>query len=75
MQTGGRLVEEVERAGLRRPTQLVGEFDALGFATREGVAGLAQRQVAQPGIVENVQGASNARHTGEKFYRFGDREG
>src|SRR5262245_19039822 len=57
VQTRGRLVEEVERAGLGRATQLIGQFDALGFATRQGVAGLAQGQVAQPGVVQNLQGA------------------
>ena len=31
VQTGSRLVQEVERAGLRRAAQLIGQFDALRF--------------------------------------------
>src|SRR5215471_11978823 len=54
VQPGRGFIEEVERARLRGPTQLIGEFDALGFPAGERVARLTQGQIPEPGIIEDL---------------------
>src|SRR5262249_37783861 len=57
MEPGGRLVEDVEGLPARLLGELVGQLDALGLATREGVARLPEREVAEPDVIENPQRA------------------
>src|SRR5690349_1052831 len=47
MQTGGRLIEDVEGAAGLAFRKLAGKLDALGFATRECGGGLTERHVAE----------------------------
>src|SRR5712691_434449 len=73
VQAGGRLVEDVEGtpAGLLR--QLVGELDALRFAAGERVARLAEGQVAEADVVEDLEAAGDLRVRREERRRLLDR--
>ena len=55
MQAGGRLVEHVKRRAAGFLAELVGEFDALGFAAGKRVARLAEIDVAHADVVEDFQ--------------------
>jgi hypothetical protein len=55
MQTGGGLVQDVERAARGPLGQLTGQLDALGFAAGEGGGRLTQFDVAEPDIHQGVQ--------------------
>ena len=55
VQTGGRLVEDIEGAPGVALGQLGGQLDPLGFAAGERRGRLAQMEVAESDIVEQLQ--------------------
>ena len=79
VQAHGGLVEHIQsvRRFVAAPADFVAhfgelcdQFDALRFAAAQGGRGLAQRQVAQAHVFEQLQGVRNHRHGGEKIHRF-----
>ena len=54
METGGRLVEDVEGLTGGATRELGREFDALGFATGEGRGGLAETDVAETDFLDGL---------------------
>ncbi len=61
VQAGGRLVEDVEGPAGGHAAQLGGELHALGLAAGEGRAGLAERDVAEAGVVQGLQASQDFR--------------
>ena len=59
VQTGGRLVQDVDRAAGGALLQLGGELDALGLAAGEGGRGLAEPDVAEADVVERLEVAGD----------------
>ncbi len=67
---GGRLVEDVERAGAGGLREMRGELDALGFAAAERGGGLAEPQIAEADVGENFEPRDQALRFGEERQRF-----
>ena len=65
METGGRLVQDVEVAALRGPAgrlrQLARDLEALGLAAREGRGRLTELQIAEPYLLQVPEGPGQAR--------------
>ncbi len=74
MQAGGRLVEHVQRMTSRRALQFGRQFDPLRFATGQLGRGLAEAQVTQAHVVEDVERADDRFVGAEKSTRFIDAE-
>ena len=55
VEAGGRLVEDVERAAGVALGQLGGELDPLGLAAAQRRRRLAQMDVAQPDVVQQLE--------------------
>src|SRR5579872_2652755 len=55
MQAGGGLVEDIQRSFAGRLREVRGELDTLGFASRKGGGGLAQAQVPQADVIQNLE--------------------
>src|SRR6185369_184999 len=55
VQTGRRLVEDEQGAFDAGGGKVGGEFDALGFAARERGGRLAESQVPEPDVVQDLQ--------------------
>ena len=55
VKTRGRLIENVEGVSGRTTAELAGEFDALGFATGEGGAGLSKLHVVETDVADAGQ--------------------
>ena len=55
------------------PGQLGGQLHALGLAAGERGRGLAEREVAQPDVVQGLQDPADPRHAGEELERRVDR--
>ena len=72
VQPGGRLVENVQRVVLRAAGQLLGQLDPLRLAAGEGRRGLAEGEVAEADLVEQLQGPRDLRVIGEKLEGFLD---
>ena len=83
VQAGGRLVEQKQRAalaaGLVQPLargfgQEAGEFQALGFAARQGRHRLTEPQIIESDIFQRLQARSNLVIVGKKVQRLVHRE-
>ena len=59
VQAGGGFVEHVEGAAGGAFAEFGGEFDPLGFAAGEGVAGLAELDVGEAGLFQSAQFGSD----------------
>ena len=66
VQAGGGLVEDIEDAAIVAARQVRGEFQALGFASREGGGGLPQAQVAETDFTQHLQLRNDFRDVAEK---------
>src|SRR5208282_6847423 len=53
--------------------QMADQFDALGFATTQGRAGLTELQVPQPRVAQGLQSPFDFGHAAEKTHRLLDR--
>ena len=80
MQAHGGLVQHVQgvRGFLAAPANVVAhlgqlgdQLDALCFAARERGAGLAQREVAQPNVLQQLQRVGDGGHGGKKLHGLG----
>ncbi len=69
---GCGLIEDIEGPPGGALGELSSEFDALGFAPREGGGGLAQVEVVEPHSFEHAQGAGDLWMIGESLKRFPD---
>ena len=66
VQAGRRLVEHEEGAAAAAPSELGGELDPLGLATRERVARLPEGEVPEPDLdAARASGRAIGRHGGE----------
>ena len=72
MKPGGGLVQNVKRAAGSALAQLLGEFDALGFAARERVGLLADMDVAEADLLQGREHVADARHGLEERRRLVD---
>ncbi len=72
MQTGCRLVEDVQRAAGVAPRQLGAELHALRLATTELRRRLAETDVAEPDILKRPHPPQNPRLVLEEHGRFVD---
>ena len=72
MQSGGRLVEDVERPAFGTLGEFRREFDALGFASGKGVPSLPQLHVAQAHVLKRLEDAANAGLSFEQLQRLRD---
>ncbi len=70
VQSGGRLVEDVERSTGVGARQFRGEFHPLGLAAGERRRALAEGEIVQPHVAERVQHAANLRDVFEQPHRF-----
>ena len=73
MQTGRRLVEQVQRSPGVGPRQLGGQFHTLGFAAGKRVRRLAEPQIIEPHIAQRLQNAANLRNVLEQLQRLAAR--
>ena len=69
MQTGGRLVEQIERSAGVGPGQLGGQLDALGFAAGKRVGRLAESQIIEADVAQRLQDAADFRNVLEQLER------
>ena len=70
MQTGGRLIENIDGLAGRAFGQLGRQLGALRFTARERCGGLPQLNVAQTDLTHGFQTACDFRHVGEELTRF-----
>ena len=54
VQPGGGLVEDVQRLAGLAAAELLGEFDTLGFAARQGGRRLTEVDIVEPDVVERL---------------------
>ncbi len=73
VQTGGGLVQNVDRAPGGALLELAGELHALGLAAGEGGRGLTETDIAETDVVERLQVAGDRRHGLEEVHGFLDR--
>ena len=73
VETGRRLVEDVERAPGVALGQLERELHALRFAARERRRALAERDVAEAHVEQRLELSREHRHRAEEFRRLLDR--
>ena len=66
VQTGGRLVQDVDRAAGGALLQLAGELHALRLAAGQGRRGLAEPDVAEADVVERAAGGGRSPGTASK---------
>ena len=71
MQSGGRLVENVERAAGVALGQFERQLDALSFAARKGGGGLPETQVSEADFEQRVQLPRYDRHRRKEAVRLG----
>ncbi len=74
VQTGGGLVEDVERAAGLALGKLASQLDALGFAAGKSCGGLTEGHVAETDLHERSKLLLNLRNVFEKFQRVRRRE-
>src|SRR5256885_14379835 len=74
VQTGGRLVEDVEQtlAAVRR--QMRGDLDPLRLSARQRGCRLAEPQISEPNLVEHLKAPQHLRRTAEERERLAHRE-
>ena len=70
MQTGGRLIEDIDCLAGRAFGQLGRQLGALRFTAGERCGGLPQLNVAQTDLAHGLQTACDLRHVGEELTRF-----
>ena len=73
MQTGGRLVENIEGAAGGAARQFLGQLDALRLAARQGRRRLADMDVAEPDPLQGHQLVADRRHRAEEIGALVDR--
>ena len=74
MQAGSRLIEYIQGRPTLVALQFGGQFDPLGLATRQFGRRLAEAQIAQADIAQDLQRAANPRLPGEHLDRFVHRQ-
>src|ERR1700730_11234241 len=67
MQTGGGLVEDIERSAVLYSLQLGGELDALCLAAGEFGSRLAEPQVAEANLPDNIERTPHVGFVGKEF--------
>ncbi len=74
MQSGGRLIQNVQRASRCPLREFLRELDALRFAARQRGRALSQANVRQPHVEQGLQFRLHGRHGGKERQRVLDRE-
>ena len=72
MQSGGRLVKDVQRTPGLLTRELGGQFHSLVLASAERQRGLSQTYVAQPHVLKSLELAGYGRHGSEELHGLGD---
>ena len=74
MQTGGRLVKNIENAFVVGAAEMRGKLQALGFAAGERRRGLPEAQVAEANFIQDTEFGNNLGNIDEKRQRFAHRQ-
>ena len=69
MEARGRLVEDVEHARTRLAEEMRGQLHPLGFSPGEGGRGLAEAQVAEADLLEDLEAPGDPRLPPEEMQR------
>ena len=70
MQTGGRLVQNIQRLPGSTPCKLGGKLYPLCLSARKRGGGLPQADIAQPDVIQRLQFVFDLRNTVEENKRF-----